>query len=117
MIRAGAVAGLLLAGILSGCGGGTADIDAVPPLAGGPDGAQARRARALFTENCSSCHTLADADAHGSVGPDLDDLRPDGRRVARKVQTGGGGMPSFSGRLSRPEIVRLASYVDAVTER
>jgi mono/diheme cytochrome c family protein len=117
MIRAACLAGTLLVAGLSGCGGGTADIEVVPPLAGGPEGVQAQRARALFTENCSSCHTLADADAHGTAGPNLDDLRPDGRRVARKVQAGGGGMPSFSGRLARAEIVQLAGYVDAVTDR
>ena len=117
MIRSLAVAGVLAIAALTGCGSGTADIETVPALAGGPDGEQARRGRALFAENCATCHTLADADAHGGVGPDLDDLRPGGVRVARKVQAGGGGMPSFSGRLSRPEILALAGYVDAVTGR
>lgn len=117
MIRAVAVAGVLAVAALSGCGSGTADIETVPTLAGGPSGEQARKGRALFADHCASCHTLADADAHGSAGPNLDDLGPDAVRVARKVQAGGGGMPSFSGQLSRPEILALAGYVDAVTGR
>jgi mono/diheme cytochrome c family protein len=29
--------------------------------------------KALFVKNCSSCHTLADANAVGTIGPNLDD--------------------------------------------
>jgi mono/diheme cytochrome c family protein len=29
--------------------------------------------KALFVTNCSSCHTLADANAVGTIGPNLDD--------------------------------------------
>ena len=108
------LAGAVLAAVLGGCGPGAGDIDAVAPLVGGPAGKQAVQGRALFVQNCASCHTLADAGAHGTVGPDLDDRRPDGLRAARKVQVGGGGMPAFTGRLSRAEILRLAAYVDAL---
>jgi cytochrome c oxidase subunit II len=45
------------------------------PTGGGapakPDG------KALFADNCVSCHTLADANATGTVGPDLDKVVPD----------------------------------------
>jgi cytochrome c oxidase subunit 2 len=45
------------------------------PTSGGgtakPDG------KALFAENCVSCHTLADANAKGTVGPNLDQVVPD----------------------------------------
>ena len=113
MIRAG-LASAVLAVALSGCGPAAADIDAVAPLAGGTTGEQASRGRALFVSSCAACHALADADTDGTVGPDLDELRPGAVRVARKVQAGGGGMPSFSGRLSRAEIALLAAYVGAV---
>ena len=29
--------------------------------------------KALFSEKCASCHTLKDADAKGTIGPNLDD--------------------------------------------
>jgi cytochrome c oxidase subunit II len=43
--------------------------------AGGGQPSGAAAGRRLFAEGgCASCHTLADADANGTVGPDLDDL-------------------------------------------
>jgi outer membrane protein assembly factor BamB len=39
-------------------------------------GSASAAGKAVFTANCASCHTLADANAHGSVGPNLDDLKP-----------------------------------------
>jgi cytochrome c oxidase subunit 2 len=51
-----------------GAGGGAA--------AGGNAGAKPD-GKALFGENCTSCHTLADANAKGTVGPNLDEVVPD----------------------------------------
>src|SRR4029077_9180697 len=45
----------------------------------------------LFTQNCASCHTLDAAHATGTVGPNLDRLRPSKSVVARQVTNGGGG--------------------------
>lgn len=67
--------------------------------------------RATFTTNCASCHTLAAAGASGTVGPNLDTVRPDAAAVTAKVTSGGGGMPAFAGRLSRAEIASVAAYV------
>jgi outer membrane protein assembly factor BamB len=71
-------------------------------------------ARSIFSSNCASCHTLADANAHGSVGPNLDDLKPDQATVQRQVTNGGGGMPAFGGRLSAQQISQVAAYVASV---
>jgi len=65
----------------------------------------------LFTQNCSSCHTLAAANATGKVGPNLDQLKPSKAVVAHQVTNGGGGMPSFGGRLSPAQIDAIAAYV------
>lgn len=70
--------------------------------------------RAIFVANCGSCHTLADAGASGTIGPDLDlafslSVHPD---VAEQVRTGGGTMPSFEGKLSDQEIEQVAAYVE-----
>jgi mono/diheme cytochrome c family protein len=66
---------------------------------------------ALFTQNCSSCHTLAAANATGKVGPNLDRLKPSKSLVVHQVTNGGGGMPSFGGRLSPAQIDAVAAYV------
>jgi cytochrome c553 len=72
----------------------------------------AARGGALFTQvGCASCHTLAAAHASGSVGPNLDQLKPDEATVARQIRKGGNGMPSFKSRLSPAQIAALASYV------
>ena len=71
-------------------------------------------AEALFSENCSSCHTLAAANASGKVGPNLDDPKPSKEAVAEQVTNGGGGMPAFGGQLSSAEIEAIAEYVARV---
>jgi mono/diheme cytochrome c family protein len=60
---------------------------------------------------CNDCHTLAAAGATGTVGPNLDELRPNQQRVERQVENGGKGMPSFSGKLSTEEIRQVAAFV------
>ena len=61
--------------------------------------------------DCGSCHTLAAASASGQIGPNLDDLRPGFEAVRAKVESGGGGMPSFAGRLSKEQIRDVAAFV------
>jgi mono/diheme cytochrome c family protein len=63
---------------------------------------------------CASCHTLKDAGATGTVGPDLDQLKPSKATVARQVTNGGAVMPSFKGRLSAAQIQAVAGYVSSV---
>ncbi len=70
--------------------------------------------KAVFTANCSGCHTLADAAASGAVGPNLDDLKPDEAKVKTQVENGGGPMPAFKGTLSDAEIASVAAYVASV---
>jgi mono/diheme cytochrome c family protein len=63
---------------------------------------------------CGSCHTLKDANATGTVGPNLDQLKPDVQTVAKQVIHGGGPMPAYQGRLSPQQIQAVAKYVAAV---
>lgn len=65
----------------------------------------------VFTSSCGSCHTLGAAGTGGSVGPNLDDLKPNADTVEAKVRNGGGGMPAFEGQLSDAEITAVARYV------
>jgi uncharacterized membrane protein len=60
---------------------------------------------------CGSCHTFADADASGAVGPNLDTAKPSAALVASTVANGKGGMPAFKSRLSEQEIEDLSEYV------
>jgi mono/diheme cytochrome c family protein len=60
---------------------------------------------------CESCHTLAAAHATGTVGPNLDQLKPDYRAVTAQVTNGGAAMPSFKSSLSTQKIADVAAYV------
>lgn len=69
--------------------------------------------KAIFTENCAGCHTLADAGASGEVGPNLDDRKPSEDAVTTIVKAGKGAMPAFEGQLSEDEIEAVAKYVSS----
>ena len=82
---------------------------------GGPTAGDAAAGKEVFaTAGCTSCHTLADAGATGSVGPNLDDAKPPAERVVERVTNGKGVMPSFSGQLSAQQIADVAAYVSSV---
>jgi mono/diheme cytochrome c family protein len=68
----------------------------------------------VFLATCSSCHTLADAGSTGTVGPNLDDLKPDLALVVKQVTNGGGAMPAFGSELSKTQIQAVAKYVSSV---
>jgi mono/diheme cytochrome c family protein len=82
--------------------------------AGGGGAVTAAAGKKVFTANCGSCHTLADAGTSGNVGPNLDDLKPDMATVVHQVTNGGGGMPSFASQLSTTQIQSVAKYVSSV---
>jgi mono/diheme cytochrome c family protein len=63
---------------------------------------------------CGGCHTLKDAGTTGTVGPNLDQLKPPAARVSHQVEVGGGAMPAFKGRLSAAQIQAVAAYVSSV---
>jgi mono/diheme cytochrome c family protein len=68
--------------------------------------------KAVFTSaGCSGCHTLKAANASGTVGPNLDDLKPPYEKIVTQVEHGGGGMPPFEGQLSGTQIHNVAAFV------
>jgi mono/diheme cytochrome c family protein len=72
----------------------------------------AKKGSAVYASaSCGGCHTLAAAHSTGTVGPNLDQLKPDYRAVTAQVTNGGGGMPSFKSQLSTQQIADVASYV------
>jgi mono/diheme cytochrome c family protein len=60
---------------------------------------------------CGSCHTLKAAHTSGTVGPNLDSLRPDYRAVTAQVTNGGAQMPSFKSTLKTQQIADVAAFV------
>jgi mono/diheme cytochrome c family protein len=60
---------------------------------------------------CGSCHTLAAAHSTGTVGPDLDSLKPNYRTVTSQVTNGGAQMPPFKSTLSTQQIADVSAYV------
>ena len=82
------------------------------------DDASIEAGRQVFTElaepHCAICHTLADAEAVGRVGPNLDDLKPDEAKVHAAVTGGVGAMPAYADMLSPEQIDAVSKYVAAV---
>jgi mono/diheme cytochrome c family protein len=82
-----------------------------------PGKAATSGAQVFASAGCGSCHTLKAANASGSVGPNLDQLRPDAATVAAIVRSGGGAMPSFDGKLNDAQINAVARYVSSAAGR
>jgi mono/diheme cytochrome c family protein len=85
---------------------------------GATSGSGAPSGSAVFASaGCSGCHTLKAAGASGTVGPNLDQLRPSAATVSGIVRSGGGAMPSFSRKLRDAQIAAVATYVSTVAGR
>jgi cbb3-type cytochrome c oxidase subunit III len=80
---------------------------AKPPSQLGTDG------KAIFSSQCSSCHTLKAAGATGTIGPNLDQLKPSLARAQRQVTNGGSVMPAFKGKLTQAQIDAVAKFVSS----
>jgi cytochrome c6 len=63
------------------------------------------------SKGCNACHTLKDAGATGTVGPDLDVTKPTLGRAIDRLLNGKGAMPPFKGTLSTQQIADVAAYV------
>jgi cytochrome c6 len=68
----------------------------------------------FLTAGCKGCHTLKDAGASGTVGPNLDQKKPPYALVIDRVTHGKSPMPSFAGQLSEKQIQDVAKYVTTV---
>ena len=78
-----------------------------------PGDGQAADGKSIFTTNCGSCHTLADAGTTGTVGPNLDQSKPSKSLAVDRVTSGKGAMPPFKGTLSDAQIQAVADYVSS----
>jgi mono/diheme cytochrome c family protein len=120
-VRRRALLLVVFALVLAGCSGGkTAEplpqtvegkVPTTPEVKGDP----AAGKKVFESAGCKSCHTLKDAGATGTVGPNLDQRKPPVDRVIDRVTNGKGVMPSFSGQLSQKQIADVAAYVVQAT--
>jgi outer membrane protein assembly factor BamB len=82
--------------------------------AGASTGVSLKAGMTVFNSTCATCHTLAAAGSTGTVGPNLDQLKPSDSLVVHQVTNGGGGMPAFGSSLSKSQIQAVALYVSSV---
>lgn len=84
-------------------------------LAARAEEGEAALGRKVFTEvaqpPCMLCHSLKAAGAAGTIGPSLDELKPDEQRVVQALRKGVGVMPSYTGKLDEKEIEAVAQFV------
>jgi cbb3-type cytochrome c oxidase subunit III len=97
-----------VAAFVAKCAGNTDDESCAPP-----GGGEATSGKDIFSQNCSTCHTLAAAGSTGQVGPNLDQAKPPKALVVDRVTNGKGGMPAFgkNGNLTPQQIQAVADYV------
>jgi mono/diheme cytochrome c family protein len=68
--------------------------------------------KAVFANaGCTGFHTLKAANATGTIGPNLDQLKPALATIIHQVNVGGGPMPAFKGSLSVKQIADVAAFV------
>ena len=75
----------------------------------------ATKGKTTFLANCGGCHTLADAGTSGTVGPNLDSVKPGYQGATAQVTNGCNIMPAFNSTLSTQEIANVAAYVVTAT--
>jgi mono/diheme cytochrome c family protein len=112
--------------LLAGCGGGEEatptpeTVEGTLPEAttteettgGSSVEGDAAKGEAVFASaGCGGCHTLEAAGSSGSVGPNLDEAKPDHDLVIERVTNGMGAMPSFKDQLDEQQIADVAAYV------
>jgi cytochrome c6 len=108
--------------ILAGCSGGKSveplpqTVEGKVPTAPKVKGDPVAGKQVFETAGCKSCHTLKDAGATGTVGPNLDQKKPPLDLVVDRVTNGKGVMPSFSGQLTPKQIADVAAYVVKATQ-
>ena len=82
---------------------------------GGGEGDPEAGKEVFASAGCGSCHALADANATGTIGPSLDESKPDHDLVVDRVTNGMGAMPAFEGQLDEEQIENVAAYVVQAT--
>jgi cytochrome c6 len=108
--------------VLAGCSGGKTvsptpqTVEGTLPTTTAAAAGDPVAGKSVFTSaGCASCHTLKDANATGTVGPNLDEKKPPLDLVVDRVTNGKGAMPPFGSQLSATQIADVAAYVVKAT--
>jgi mono/diheme cytochrome c family protein len=108
--------------LLAACSGGKTvspvpeTVEGTVPTTPEAKGDPAAGKKVFASAGCASCHTLKDAGASGTVGPNLDEAKPPLDLVVDRVTNGKPPMPAFSGQLSPKQIADVAAYVVQATK-
>lgn len=81
------------------------------PLASQADELGRKVFNELAQPSCALCHTLKAAGAAGTLGPSLDELKPDKAKALQAIRKGVGVMPPFGDKLTPQQIEAVADYV------
>ncbi|MEX2645975.1 MAG: c-type cytochrome [Gaiellaceae bacterium] len=60
---------------------------------------------------CGSCHVLAAAGSSGTIGPNLDETKPELDLIVERVTNGASPMPAFKDQLTEQQIQDVAAFV------
>ena len=94
----------------------TAPTTAAAPTTASASQGDPTAGKAVFASaGCGGCHTLKAAGSTGTVGPNLDQLKPPLDRIVVQVENGGGPMPAFKDQLTDKQIQDVAAFVYAST--
>ena len=100
-----------VAAFVARCAGNQND----PSCRGSGSGITATAGKDIFQQaGCVNCHTLKDAGATGTIGPNLDQKKPPKALVVDRVTNGKGVMPSFKAKMTAAQIQAVADYVSSV---
>lgn len=80
---------------------------AQPPVQGDPVAGK----QVFQSAGCTACHTLSAAGSTGTVGPNLDQKKPDYALIVTRVTNGKSPMPAFKGQLTDEQIHDVAAFV------
>lgn len=107
--------------VLAGCGGGETAAPEPETVEGENPAATQTQAtgegnaetgkKIYASAGCGSCHKLADAGSQGTIGPDLDETKPDLQLAIDRVTNGKSPMPAFKDDLSEQAILDVSTYV------
>jgi mono/diheme cytochrome c family protein len=83
---------------------------AVPAFAATNPG-NAKKGKAVFVANCSTCHVLKAAAARGTIGPNLDKKKPAYAKIVTIVTNGKGVMTAYKSVLTKAQIQDVSAFV------
>jgi mono/diheme cytochrome c family protein len=83
---------------------------AVPASAATNPGS-AKKGKAIFVANCTTCHVLKAGGGRGTIGPNLDKKKPKYKLIVARVTNGKSPMIAYKGTLTTKQIQDVAAFV------